>query len=370
MRAAAVFLALLLALGAGILAGLWASDSGSASPGGSLSCVVKPSCTGSEVEVLRMSSTSNAHAGTPGGSGYGSVVCCGGVEGLGTSCTSGVYDTVLTLSAPTNAHVAAAGYSEEVCLSVEAGGAVDCTYAPSCSGDYVCLATISGTTNAHVADCAGAFPSGSKVCCEAVADPDRDGDGFWNDKETLYGSDPDDPASTPEVCDGVDNDLNDGIDEGYPDTNPGGDKDCLDPLVDTDGDTIPNPYDDDDDTWGPLPPPGPSPGPPFTGAGASVDCTVNDGTAKDCIDDAGEYHVGTDSLDACRDDEFDDAWPQDITNDAWVDVGDILMFRPVIMTTPGMVFWNVRYDLAWDDSIDVGDILMFKPVIMTQCTNP
>jgi len=65
MRAAVVFLALLLALGAGILAGLWASDSGSASPGGSLSCVVKPSCTGSEVAVLEGGAPANEGSAGP-----------------------------------------------------------------------------------------------------------------------------------------------------------------------------------------------------------------------------------------------------------------------------------------------------------------
>jgi len=118
------------------------------------------------VAVFRMSSTSNAHAGTPGGSTYGNVVCCGGVAGLGTSC-SGVYDTVLTLSAADNAHVQATGsYPMDVCLS--AGTAVvQCLFDSSCASGYTCLATACATDNAHVADCNGVDDYGTKVCCYA-----------------------------------------------------------------------------------------------------------------------------------------------------------------------------------------------------------
>jgi len=119
--------------------------------------------------VFRMSSTSNAHAGTPGGSSYGNVVCCGGVTGLGTSC-SGNSHTVLTLSAVDNAHVGSGGtYPNEICLSIGTGDAVDCIYGASCASDYACLSTISGTTNAHVADCDGVDDYATKVCCYAGA---------------------------------------------------------------------------------------------------------------------------------------------------------------------------------------------------------
>jgi hypothetical protein len=137
-----------------------------------------------------MSSTSNAHAGTPGGSSYGSVVCCGGVPGLGSAC-SGAYDTVLTLSGIDNAHAATdASYATQVCLSVGAEGTADCRYGPSCDPGYACLATTSGSANAHVADCNGVEDYGTKVCCLArpdnclsVANPgqeDVDGD-QWGD---------------------------------------------------------------------------------------------------------------------------------------------------------------------------------------------
>jgi hypothetical protein len=54
------------------------------------------------------------------------------------------------------------------------------------------------------------------------SDPDDDEDGISDEDEIAAGSDPLNPASTPEVCDGVDNDGNDGVDEngicGAPDT--------------------------------------------------------------------------------------------------------------------------------------------------------
>ena len=144
----------------------------------SLACSVKPADPGcdtgaGEVEVFRMSSTSNAHAGTEGGSSYGNVVCCGGVTGLGNSCT-GTYDTVVALSGGDNAHVATTtggAYTTEACLSVSSG-TVDCayrTYPDDCAAGYACVATVSGDTNAHVADCDGTDDYATKVCCYAGA---------------------------------------------------------------------------------------------------------------------------------------------------------------------------------------------------------
>jgi len=162
----------LAGLAALALSVLWPPNTGSASATGGLTCSVKPAdpgCGAGEVTVFRMSSTSNAHGGTPGGSTYGNVVCCGGVTGLGDSC-SGTYDTVLTLSGTNNAHVASdASYATKACLSVGAGETVDCTYGDTCDGDYACLATISDSTNAHVADCDGTDDYTTKVCCAVTA---------------------------------------------------------------------------------------------------------------------------------------------------------------------------------------------------------
>jgi len=174
MRRATAFVALLLGLGAlGCFAVAALAPGGtSAAPGASngLACSVKaavPGCdtVGGEVEVFRMSSTSNAHAEAAGGSAYGNVVCCSGVTGLDDNC-SGTYDSVLRLSAATNAHVQASGsYPTAVCLSAGTT-VVDCKFAASCTG-YACLATASGTDNAHVADCIGTDDYATKVCCFA-----------------------------------------------------------------------------------------------------------------------------------------------------------------------------------------------------------
>jgi hypothetical protein len=178
MKQATVFAILALAVLGGLAAVAlsvpWVSHTSSASASASLACSVKPADPGcdtgaGEVAVFRMSSTSNAHAGTPGGSSYGNVVCCGGVAGLGTSC-SGSYQTVLTLSATDNAHVGSGGtYPTAACLSVGAGDRAYCGYASQCTAGYACLATISGTSNAHVADCNGVDDYATKICCYAGA---------------------------------------------------------------------------------------------------------------------------------------------------------------------------------------------------------
>jgi hypothetical protein len=166
MRWAAALGVLLLAVLAGAVCTYWALSAGSASSAGSLGCSVKAACGTGEVAVFRMSSTSNAHAGTPGVSSYGNVVCCGGATGLAATC-DGVYDTVLTLSAVDNAHAASAGqYPTNVCLSADTE-TVDCWLGASCGPTYSCLASVSGTTNAHVADCDGTDDYATKVCCYA-----------------------------------------------------------------------------------------------------------------------------------------------------------------------------------------------------------
>jgi hypothetical protein len=159
-----------------------------------LTCSVKASCGVGEVEVFRMSTLSNAHAGTPAGSAYANVVCCGGVTGLSNACAD-TYTTVLTLSGADNAHVASDGsYATEVCLSVPSGTAA-CTYGPTCSVDEECLATISGTTNAHIADCDGVDDYATKVCCQVdaasacSAGNDTDGDSWLDEDEWAIGTD-------------------------------------------------------------------------------------------------------------------------------------------------------------------------------------
>jgi hypothetical protein len=66
-------------------------------------------------------------------------------------------------------------------------------------------------------------------------DSDDDNDGASDADEISAGSDPFNAASKPEVCDGVDNDLNDGVDEGFVNTDGDSQADCVDPDDDNDG---------------------------------------------------------------------------------------------------------------------------------------
>ncbi len=61
-------------------------------------------------------------------------------------------------------------------------------------------------------------------------DTDDDGDGVLDADEIAAGSDPLNAASTPEVCDGVDNDLDGAVDEGFTDTDGDGVGDLCDPT--------------------------------------------------------------------------------------------------------------------------------------------
>lgn len=132
---------------------------------GTLVCSVATSCPSGTV-MLRLSSTTNAHAELPTQSAYPQVVCCSGVPGLGTSC-SGTFAALLKLSSTTNAHVeqgTLSNYANSACLSA-AGGSVSVGYqAGNCTGFDTTVASISSTTNAHVGD-ANAYAT--KVCATA-----------------------------------------------------------------------------------------------------------------------------------------------------------------------------------------------------------
>ena len=66
-------------------------------------------------------------------------------------------------------------------------------------------------------------------------DLDDDNDGISDIDEIACGSDPLNASSTCEVCDGVDNDLNDGVDEGFTNTDGDSEADCVDLDDDNDG---------------------------------------------------------------------------------------------------------------------------------------
>jgi len=162
-------------------------------------------------------------------------------------------------------------------------------------------------------------------------DPDIDGDGFTNAKEEDRGSNPLDPASTVEECDGLDNDGDTLVDDGWPDADGDGIADCLDPDVDTDGDGIANPDDPDDD---------------------------NDG-----FSDEQEIFMGLTSLAGCG----PDAWAPDMDNDTDADIVDIVQaFKNKILMP---VAYDRRADFDADGDLDIVDVIVgYKDVILTSCT--
>ena len=139
----------------------------------SLHCEVKDSCSvvSNETAVLRVSDTDNAHAELvdilPN---YSKKLCCkidGGVK-IGTNC-SGKYDAFLKLQQGTNSHVekvSETNYSKEVCMSVDIGTGISCSYSTSnCVSPAGCVARISGDTNAHVGDCSTSGYT-ARICCQ------------------------------------------------------------------------------------------------------------------------------------------------------------------------------------------------------------
>jgi len=166
-------------------------------------------------------------------------------------------------------------------------------------------------------------------------DPDTDGDGFLNFREEDRGSNPLDADSTPEECDGLDNDGDTLVDDGWRDADRDGLADCLDPDMDTDGDGIANPDDPDDD---------------------------NDG-----FTDEQEIFMGLSSLDACG---FVDAWAPDIDNNGKANILDALMFKPMISSKLGVdVNYDRRYDLNADGKVNILDVLLYKPIINKSCVD-
>lgn len=82
---------------------------------------------------------------------------------------------------------------------------------------------------------------------DGISDPcdlDDDGDGHSDADEIAAGSDPLNANSTPEICDGVDNDLDGQSDEGFTNTDNDAMANCVDPDDDNDG--LYDSVDDDD----------------------------------------------------------------------------------------------------------------------------
>jgi hypothetical protein len=170
------------------------------------------------------------------------------------------------------------------------------------------------------------------------SDGDMDGDGLWNVDEVVMGSNHIDLTSTPERCDGIDNDGDGATDEVPAGANwdIDGDaiKDCLDLDVDTDGDGQMNVADPDDD---------------------------NDGF-KDSV----ESNLTTDGIGACPASGSHDAWAPDRDHDGDSDIGDVIRsFRDKLLIPAA---YDARSDPDGDRDNDIGDLIqLFKTTILTAC---
>jgi len=144
---------------------------------GTLSCSVTTAaaCTNPSVVIWRMSGSSNAHSelSSQATAAYNNnVICCSGVTGLGNTC-SATFATVLKLSATTNAHAGQNGvssYANSVCVQAPSGGTVSAGYTSSgtctAAGYDTTLGSMSATDNAHVGD-GNAYTT--KICASAAA---------------------------------------------------------------------------------------------------------------------------------------------------------------------------------------------------------
>lgn len=122
----------------------------------SCSLTTAAGCTGGNFVLLRMSSSTNAHAeiSTGTNSNYANnAICCGGISGMSNSC-SGTFNVVADLSSTTNAHVEEYTglnvYTNDICISVPSGSITTEYRTGTCSGFDTAIFSISSTTNAHI----------------------------------------------------------------------------------------------------------------------------------------------------------------------------------------------------------------------------
>jgi hypothetical protein len=169
-----------------------------------------------------------------------------------------------------------------------------------------------------------------------ACDNDPDGDFYFTDQETAMGSNPMLISSTPEVCDGVDNDGDGQTDEGY-DLNGNSIPDCSDATADTDGDGTPNTTDTDDD---------------------------NDGMI-----DTQEIYIRTDTLHKCASPKNGWTWFPDLNGSGNVTIADVTRFSTTFnsnSTNPLTKFkYNRRQDFNADGKIGIADVTRFSTIFNT-----
>ncbi len=128
-----------------------------------LSCSLTTTCDAPNVIVLKLSSSTNAHAELPSQSNYAQFVCCSATT-LGTSCSATTTATFLKLSSTTNAHVeqnTQSNYANNACLSISTGTVSVAYQSSNCSGFDTTVASMEATTNSHVG---GPSAYTTKIC--------------------------------------------------------------------------------------------------------------------------------------------------------------------------------------------------------------
>lgn len=122
----------------------------------SCSIVASSSCSSPSVVILRMASSTNAHAEMPNQSNANysnNVICCGGVTGLSNSCTNTSVAIVVHLASTTNSHVEEStfsNFSNNACMSVASGTILVGYQSTNCSGYDTSLASLAKTSNSHI----------------------------------------------------------------------------------------------------------------------------------------------------------------------------------------------------------------------------
>lgn len=263
-------------------------------------------------------------------------------------------------------------------------------------------------------DADGHYHSNAPIAYYCIGGTDTDGDGACDATETLLGSNPGSPISTPEfgglvldslpydgdgdtvitpanpydvapqVCndhalynhpdgarvdnddDGTQNDADDHAGAGVPPAAGMPDSGCSSPVVgnppDTDhdgvGDDVDNCTNDDNpnqlDTDG-------------DGDGDGCDNDDDDDTINDIV----ESYMGTDPKDNCSDDGSDPANPSDLDNNTQVNVGDLVQAfgGGKILKSAGDPLYSRRSDFNADQQVNVGDLVIAfgNSKVLTEC---